>query len=61
MLNASSAQHDEILLFFDMTIIDNKIIQQNFSYDTVWEDKQIWMQTDQQVTPLLTQPVPTDT
>lgn len=44
-----------------MTIIDNKIIQQNFSYDTVWEDKQIWMQADQQVTPLLTQPVPTDT
>lgn len=61
MLNASSAQHDEILLVFDMTIIDNKIIQQNFSYDTVWEDKKIWMQADQQVTPLLTQPVPTDT
>lgn len=61
MLNASSAQHDEILLVFDMTIIDNKIIQQNFSYDTVWEDKQIWMQADQQVTPLLAQPVPTDT
>lgn len=37
MLKASSAQHDEILLVFDVTVINNKIIQQNLSYDTVWQ------------------------